>query len=288
MTTALANAPQDVRLTLDGREATAHLRMPDLEEMLLLWYLPATRTPERAAVAFPAEIERIVDTLDGETVERAEAAAIYADPAAFRDYLVARNAWLQITSERGMLYAQCPHCRGWEADLGPLALAAGLRTTFWPTVDADQWLAPPALALDDAVPLRDASTARSSRLRVALPSARIGHAAAIREVVFARVPEPAREQAAEAGRAELVRTDPGRYGDWNSRFAGVRALLLLAARLDEVDGAAPTLPALAELPLCDFLFIDNVYHLTHRIALPADSPLRLRCEACGGRFVPLA
>lgn len=289
--TAADVAAVEFTLPYAGRTATARLRMPDVEDMLLLWYRPATRTAEHAAVVFPAEVERMLDTLDEVEVDRTIARALYADPAAFRAYLHARNAWLARRSENGILYAQCPHCRNWEADLTPLALASGLRAAFWPLVDPDQWLAVPAFATEDVrLPARDARDALSSRLRVVLPSARDGEPGPVREVVFAAGVDPARLAALDAQRAALRRDAPARYDDWDGRFVGVQALLRLAASLATIDGVAvdAPLPTLAELALCDFHFLDNVHHLTHRVALPDDSPLRLACAECGGRFVPLA
>jgi hypothetical protein len=267
----------------------ARLRMPALGEMLLLWYPRVMRTPARAAVFIPAEIERIVDTIDGESVDREQARKILNDRAAFAAYLRARNRWLDVSSAEGLMLAQCPHCQRWEADLSPFVLAVGLGVGFWPTVDEDSCLAVPALATDLARPQRSGNTVRTSRLRFHLPSLALNFESAAHGGSFATGPVDARERALEAERLRLRASDPEAYGDWDAGFGGVRAMLKLGAALGDVDGDADgiTLDRLSNLALCDFLFLDNVHYLTRCVPLPDDSPLHLTCANCGGRFAPV-
>lgn len=276
-------------LPLSGRVRQAQLRMPALDEMLLLWFPPSTQTAARMAVFFPAEIERVLDTLDGQSVDLPIARSVYAEPAAFAAYLEVRNRLLESGNDSGMVFAQCPHCRQWEADLSPLALAVGLHSAFWPTVDANQCLAVPALASDLTRPSRASSDALTSRLRFELPSARGRPESPFREGVLATHDVDAREKTFE-GRLDALRVmDVDQYGDWDSAFAGVRALVRLCAVVAQIDGDPDKVSPeyLAMLPLADFIFVDNVHYLTHHVSLPDDSPLRLRCANCAGRFVPV-
>jgi len=45
---------------------------------------------------------------------------------------------------------------------------------------------------------------------------------------------------------------------------------------------------LARVSLASFLFVDNVYYLTHCVPSPADAPLLVGCQLCGTTFQPLA
>lgn len=71
---------------------------------------------------------------------------------------------------------------------------------------------------------------------------------------------------------------------------GWRALLRFRAIVADwpEPGALNSLHALASVSLTEFLFIDNVYYLTHCVAQPTDAPLVLTCQRCGGCFQPLA
>jgi hypothetical protein len=280
---------RDFALPLAGSIRRASLRMPQLEEMLLFWLPASTQDASRAAVLFPAEIERVLDTLDGHSVDIATARSIFADPAAFAAYLQARNLLLEAGNDSGVLFAQCPHCRQWEADLTPLALAVGLHCAFWPTVEANRFLSVPALASDLMRPQRPGADVLTSRLRFELPSARLGLEAPIRGGAFSTDGVDARAAAFDAQREALRRSGDDAYDDWDGEFAGARALVRLCAVLADLDGDAGkvSLERIAALALSDFIFVDNAYYLTHHLAVPDDSPLRLTCPRCSGRFVPV-
>jgi hypothetical protein len=277
----------EFELPLQGCPRRARLRMPEFGEALLLWFPPATRTPSRAATFFPAEIEVFVDTVDGSDIDRPTAREVLADPRSMGAYLAARNRLLHFGSEPGRIHAQCPHCRDWEAELEPIALAVGLHAEFWPVVDADQCLAVPAWANAVELPMRDPRLALTSRLRFTLPSATLGIESPARAAVLRERDVSSLEAHIETQLKRMRSEQPELYDDWDPGFPGVQALIRACAALERLDEVEASLDTVAALPLCDFLFLDNAYHLTHRVPVPTDTSLLLKCGGCGGRFLPV-
>jgi hypothetical protein len=277
----------DFELPLAGVPRRARLRMPELGEALLLWFPAATRIPSRAAIFLPAEIEVFVDTVDGSDMDRPTAREVLADSASMGAYLAARNRLLHFGSEPGRVHALCPHCHDWEAELEPIALAVGLHAEFWPVVDRDQCLAVPAWANPARFPARDPGMALASRLRFTLPSASVGFASPARDAVLREGDGSSLQAQIEMGLEQMRRKQPELYDDWDPGFPGVQALIRACAALDRLGAVGASLETVAALPLCDFLFLDNAYHLTHRVPVPGDTSLLLKCGDCGGRFLPV-
>jgi hypothetical protein len=270
-------------LPLNGRRSIADLALPVVGDVLSLWMEPHLRTPARAAILQQAEIGRFLTKVDDEPVSRDLARAVASDARALATYRVARNRALQAATEGGMLYAQCPHCRGWEADLNPLALAVGLRAAFWPVSDPDGQLAVPALS-GDITRVLPTETALASELSFVLPR----HATSTARGAFAGTERQARFDVYAAEARALFATGED-IEDWIEGSPGVLALVRFGSVVKRVPDAEAlrSIRTLAGVRLADFVFINNVFFLTHRAGLPADSPLTLSCERCGGRFLPL-
>ena len=275
--------PMRFQITIEGRRRELELRLPALGEALSLWMAPHLRTAERAAILVPAEIRRFT----GVPIELARTLA--SSPQALAAYRAARDAALAQATEGGMVYAQCPHCRAWEADLSPLALAVGLRAPFRALAGASGALALPALAEPCERPLAGAPAARLSFVlpRADAPASARSHGPRGAFAESAVLERLARWQLAGE---RLFRESPDQTEDWEPASPGWRALLRFGAIVSEwpQTGALGTPAALAKLPLGDFLFVDNVYHLTHCASLPSDKPLVVACQRCNGSFQPLA
>lgn len=277
-------APMKFPILIAGRLHLAELQLPPVGEVVSLWMSPRLRNASHTAILRPAEIRRFLSGVDGQPPSIDLARAIAADGDAFAAYRTARDTALAQATEGGMIYAECPHCRNWEADLLPLALAVGLHVRFWPLVEPSGDLALPALAnaCDRALP--DAATA--SRLSFTLPRTSDNGARG----VFASNDAVARLADWEMQSDHLFRESPDQAEDWETESPGWRALLRFGAII--ADWPEPdkfnSLQALASVSLADFLFVDNIYYLTHCVAQPADAPLLLTCPRCDGRFQPLA
>jgi hypothetical protein len=206
--------------------------------------------------------------------------AIVDNPRAYAAYLAARDAELIGATEGGTIFAQCPHCRAWEADLAPLALAVALRSQFWPLVDGPD-LTVPALACDL---FRDTRQCLTSALTVQLSQ----HAD--RRIPLESNDALARLRLWTTASADLFQDGPARTEDWTPNSLGWQALLRFASLVPEIAGepSVDGLLALTRLPLTDFLFADNAYYLTHAAPLPDHHLARLRCKACSRQFLPLA
>jgi hypothetical protein len=262
----------------DGRRLL--ITLPQVGEAITLWMHPQLRTAEYAHILRTAEIHRFTRTPDTKPIDRELAGAILDNPRAYAAYRVARDAELVAATEGGTIFAECPHCRAWEADLAPLALAVALRSEFWPLVDGPD-LAVPALACDL---FRDVRGNLTSQLTMQLPEHHDHRASFQSNDALERL------RLWTTASAELFQQSAVKTEDWTPDSPGWWALLRFAGLVPAIAGQ-PTvegLLALTRLPLTDFLFADNVYYLTHAAPLPEDNIATLRCRACGHEFLPLA
>jgi hypothetical protein len=270
-------------LPLNGHRSIAELALPAIGDVLSLWMEQHLRTPSRAAILQQAEISRFLARVDDQPVGQDMARAIAADTRALSTYRAARNRALQSATEGGMLYARCPHCREWEADLSPLALAVGLRAAFWPVSDPDGQLAVPALSRD-ATRVLPPDIVSTAELSFVLPR----HTESRVRGVFAQA-ERASRFAAYGAEFSALFAGGDDVEDWIEGSPGAIALVRLASVVRQLP--EPVMPgsiqAFAAVALGDFAFIDNLYYLTHCAELPPDSPLALACERCQGQFLPL-
>jgi hypothetical protein len=260
------------------------LRLPRVGEVLSLWMHPHRRTPEITDILRRAEVRRLVTRPGGAEIDGGEARAIVEDPASWTAYQRARDLELTAATEGGSVLAQCPHCQEWIAELSPLAVAIALRSRFWPLVDVRGDLVPPALS---GASRRDVDSAPlSSRLSVVLPRAQ-GRTIAL---------DPAgvrSRQRAWASCSTRFFEEGADTEDWAPDSPGWTALGRLAtAAPGLIDPHLQTgereLVAFTRLELADFLFIDNVYYLTHLAPLVEDHSALVACGRCAREFLPLA
>jgi hypothetical protein len=278
----LASPP--LNLSFAGGAHTVELRMPTIGEIFPLLLARPLRSRDRMRVLGPAEIKRFIAKLDRRDCDIESARALQAEPAAFAQYAITRTRWLEAACEAGMMLAQCPHCRSWDADLAPLAYAIGLRHEFRPIADDDFYLTMPTLADPAPLGVRPPEVAKSSRLRFVLPcqSQFSGGTFRIGDCSAAEVEAWRRWAPADGPRAEG-------HEQWREDIAGFRAVLRLAVALETLgENAKPPGPAdVMTLPLADFLFLDNLHFLLHDLAIPSDHGLLVQCGKCGRRFLPV-
>jgi hypothetical protein len=277
-----------MRIRFDGGEHEVELRMPAMREIFPLLLPRMFRTPPRMQVLGPAEIQRIVSRVDGRPSDLPAARAIHGDRQAFVQYAAARTRWLEGFIETGVVRAECPHCRAWRADLTLLAYTIGLRVPFPPVADDAGYLELPFLAEVSPRGRRPPDLPLTSRLEFELPCRAQGLATRFSRGAFDRnVFDRESQLWAEWAPAEGTRPD-GRE-QWRDDVPGFRAILRMSAALESLDGVdgPPTPDVVLDLALGDFLFLDNLYHLAYEVPVPTDQGLAVRCERCGGTFLPL-
>jgi uncharacterized C2H2 Zn-finger protein len=257
--------------------------LPRLGDAVSLWMHPALRTEEFDRILDAAEIRRFVRWGDGSPIDADLASAMRANPESWQAYREVRDAQLVAATDGHTLLARCPGCRVWDAELNPLALAVALRAPYWPVVDERDRLAVPALALARVErDLRGIEPA--ARLTVRLPGG------TDRVVRFVDDADRALEAWLRASE-ELFRT-PDRTRDWEADSPGWTAILHLASLAAGLTGHNTPGPAdlvrLADLPLAEFLALDQMYALTHIVAVPEDNAVELDCPRCGAVFGALA
>ena len=265
------------------RRTLFSVTLPRLGQVLSLWMEPGQRTDEFDGILDTAEIRRFVRWGDGEPIDADLARSVRQDQASWRAYREARNTELVAATDAHTLLARCPDCRDWDADLSPLALAVALRAPYWPVVDERDRLAIPALALGRVHRgLRGITPA--AQLSVRLP----GSSADV--VAFAD--DADRNLEGWLAASDELFHAPARTEDWTADSPGWTALMCLASLAPGLTGQGDPSPegllALADLPLAEFLAMDQMYALTHVVEVPEDNSARLDCPRCGARFGPLA
>lgn len=256
--------------------------LPLLGPALSLWMNPGLRTEEFDQILDLAEIRRFVQWGDGAPIDAELAGSIRQDPGSWRAYREARNAELVAATAGHTVLARCPACRAWEAELSPLALAVAVRAPYWPVVDERDRLAIPALALG-CVPRDLREIQPAALLTVRLPGD------PVRVVAFAG---GAHDLGGWLAASDELGRSPELTRDWTLDSPGWVAVLHLASLAPGLTGergaSTEGLLALADLPLADFLALDQVYALTHVVEVPEDNSATLRCPRCGGGFGALA
>jgi hypothetical protein len=273
---------------LDGRDQPFELAVPPAGEVLPMIMDPDVETPERAQNRLRIGLSGLLVKLDGRRVYRADAARVAADPQALGAVLIKRNALYEVLREEGRLFALCPRCRTWEAEVTIPALVVGLRGGLRDLFTPDRLLLAPLALSDPRSPgKRPADLHLAALLRFVLPSARVGlpGATASGGVLGDLGDGTAEEMAWE----RFVPIDqPTPEGAAHRRYGnpGFRAMLRLAVVL-ELEGHAEVTPEVVEaLPVVDVLYLDALYHLTHFVDVPETTSLRLHCETCGETFGP--
>ena len=280
-----------LRIPFHGAEHEVELRVPSTGEIFPLLLEPQHRTPERMAVMFPAEFKRLVKAIDGQPMTIETARALYGEPESAGRIIAARNRLYEALAEQGRVFAQCPHCRQWEAELKLLALVVGLHAGPWPIIDERLFLAMPSLADPRPNGTRPPTLPRTSRLRFELPSHVVGLPAEAQTGILGDVD-------ADGGRRERAAWErwvpPGTARAegremWREDVAGFRAMLRLSVALERLDGLVGeiTPEVIARMPIVDFYFLDNLYYLVHNVDIASDTPLVIDCAQCGKRYLPV-
>lgn len=275
-----------VTISLGGSDRLVELQIPTVRQIVPLILPPERRTAGQLGNRLATELLAVVENVDGKPIDRALSETICADGAALSVLLRARGHAFSALSERGRVYALCPHCRSHETEFTVLALVAGLEEGPWPVTDPEGLVAVPALATLRPLGGRPKDLARAAGIRVRMASAECGLNAGVESAVLGEI---ATETDAEAWRtwAPSGVEQPDERYYWRYRNPGFRALLRLGVALREIDGNINVTPAALEpLPIVDYFFLDNAYYLTHNVPVRAGQ-LDIRCEACGGIFLPV-
>jgi len=248
-----------VRVRISGADRLIDLRVPTVRQIAPLVLPPERRFPERLRSRLPVEIQSTVDKVDGTPVDRELADAICADPTALSAVLRARGHAFAALSERGRIYALCPHCRERETELSVFVLVAGLEDGPWPVTDADGLIAVPALATLLPAGERPKSRARAGRIRVRLASADCGMSAGVESAVLGDVTTETDAQGWRQWAPSGVEQPDERFY-WRYQNPAFRALLRLAVALQTLDGSTDvTTESIEALPIVNFFFLDNTY-----------------------------
>jgi hypothetical protein len=281
----------NVRVPLDDAKRAVRLRVPPAVDLLTLILEPKVRTPERLAVLVPSELKRLMESVDGQPATIELARAFARDMVATVELLTARKRLLEVLSEEGAVYATCPHCLAWEAELSVVALTVALQAGPWPIIEDGAVLGVPALA--DPLPrgTRPATPPAAARIRFVPPSHVLGLPAEITGGVLGDADAEQDRLVREAWSRWAPPDDeraPGRT-QWRHDVPGFRAMLRLAVALTSVEGTSePISPALVErMPAVDFYFLDTLHYVTHNVDVGPQTHAAITCEKCGARFLPV-
>lgn len=172
--------PVEVGLHLAGRVRWALLAAPTAGEAIT-----DIRTSPPTGKDLVFLVLGMIDTLDGEAPGYVDAVAVVEDGAALAALADARNRWLGAARLDAVVAARCPHCRRHEVRLSlhAVALALGCPPPDW-VAPGGVALAVPAITEPAAVPDRG-PVPRAGRLRVELPSARLGLSPRVVDAVLA-------------------------------------------------------------------------------------------------------
>jgi hypothetical protein len=275
-----------VRISLAGRDRLIELSVPTVRQIVPLILPPERRTSEQLRSRLTTEIQAVVKSVEGAPVDRAMADAICADPAALSAVLRARGSAFAALSERGRIYALCPHCRKRETEFSVFGLVAGLEDGPWPVTDVDGLIEIPALATLRPTGERPKDQARAAHIRLRMASAECGLSAGVESAVLGDVTAETDAQGWRQWAPSDVEQPDERFY-WRYQNPAFRALLRLAVALRTIDERTDVTPESIEaLPIIDFFFLDSAYYLTHNVPVRAGQ-LDIRCETCGGIFLPV-
>jgi len=280
------------RIQFQGSESQVVLRIPRIGELFGLLLEAHLRTPERMSVMFPAEFKRLVESLNRQPIGIEQARALYADAQSAGQIVAGRNRLFEVLAEQGRIFARCPRCSNWEAELSIIALTVALKAGPWPIVDERMFLAMPSLAKRRSKGARPPRAVCASRIRFELPSRIAGLPAEVgigilgdadrnngaAELAAWQEWAPARSER-EAGREQ-----------WRADVPGFQAVLRLAVALDQLDGISGiiTPEVVLRMPITDFYFLDNLYYLAHNVDVTGNREPGVKCGECAQTFWPVA
>jgi hypothetical protein len=275
------------RIVFEGRERQVELRVPRYGELFALILEPQHRTPERTSVMFPAEFKRLIKSIDGEPPSIEQARALYANAQAAGEIVAARNRLYETLSEQGRVFAQCPNCLNWEAEVSILALTTALQAGPWPIVDQRMYLAVPALGQHLPRTVRSRTVSGPASIRFELPSKIVGLPAPVSFGIIGNADrnDGSLEMAAWDRWVNAEPNKPGRE-QWRDDIPGFRAALRLAVALERLDRfpGEITPEIVLEMPAVDFYFLDNLHYLAYNADVPDQTRITVNCERCKQPF----
>ncbi len=277
------------RVQFQGRERQVELRVPAFGEIFALVLESQHRTPERMSVMFPAEFKRLIKSLGENSVGIEHARALYADAQAAGQIVAARNRLFETLAEQGLLYAQCPHCLNWEAEVSIVALTVALQAGPWPIIDGRMFLAVPSLSSRLPRGIRPAGVPGTSRVRFDLPSSVFRLTTPIRSGTLGAADRNNGTSERAAWARWVTSREVGISGreQWREDVPGFRAALRLAVALEHLQGIEGeiTPEVVLDMLSVDFYFLDNLHYLVHNVDLQNDKKASINCEACGLPFL---
>ncbi|MBX7194759.1 MAG: hypothetical protein K1X94_22075 [Sandaracinaceae bacterium] len=278
---------EPIRFTLAGRLRSARPRVPSVVQAMGSFGESDTRRPELLARKLRHAVFLVLGDLDGEPLPLTLAGEIAADPAARAAVLAARVALFEGLRDRGAAWLLCPACRRGEVELSLAELASKLAAARAPIADRAGALLPLCLSSEHELPSRPVALPTAARLRFRLPGAAAGLASPAAGGVLGRV-DPRREAQAWDTFAPIGVDPPDEHFDWTFEEPGFRATLRLSVALESLDDQAVDGPAALEpLPVCDLLFLDELYRLAWLTPARATLAASVECGACRAAFLPV-
>lgn len=263
-----------------GRDVALH--MPTMKDLNGL--IPGDAAQDAAWLArlLPLVFESFVSRLDGSALTGPMSVAVAEDPELARALLVQIRTLLDTLRERGRVFALCPHCGRWEADVGmngyALTIAEPLPSTF-----EGPFFATPSLASNLVAGARP-PLPRAARIRVEVPSLQLGIPSPVRMAVLHEIDQ-------HPDQVEQIDIDDDPYDDAYEGPVDIPirhgAVWTALARLGRA--LEPSLPdhELEALPAVDFFFLDLVHYLVDRAPVRPDTAGRIRCARCEQQFIPV-
>ncbi len=239
---------------------------------------PEFRDAECLAELLPLVVMAFVERVDGAEVTLAEADVLAEDAELTRGLLVRIRTMLDALREQGAVFALCPFCGLWEAEVSVNAFALAIAEPLPSTFDGS-FLAFPSMSTNLVAGPRPALP-RAARFRVETPSLALGLAAPWRAGVLGQVEylDSDFEDPAWLDDPSLLDDDsPIRDGPtW-------RAMSRLAHALEP----PLTDEQVDEMPCVDFFFFDLVQYLVERAPVRPDTAGLIRCQRCDKQFLPV-
>lgn len=275
----------DVPVRVDGRDARLRLAVPSFEESVGWVRPPAWRTPEELASGRGAELRAMMSALDGAPLDWPARNRLAADPAVLDAVQAARTRLYPALRAQGRLFAKCPHCAPGEVELDLTGLCFGLEANPWPIVDSHGLLVAPSLSYAFMPGPRPSGLPLAPSVRVRVPSARLGLAPAVDELVLRPCPPDLVQETLQHW-ARAARGDVERAHWLPSSPAFQAAVRLLVASRTTQPPRLHDPGDVDAMPAPDFFFLDSAYHLFYTTALAVDPErITVTCPACRKRLV---
>jgi hypothetical protein len=237
------------------------------------------------ALWLPNFLVRFVNRVGGQRLHYDRAHALAEDIAFTRAAIAEVRALLDTERERGKVWALCPGCRTWEAEMTFTAYALTIACPIPSTFDGP-FLTVPSVATRTLLGYGRAPIRRAAQIRFEVPSGELAgilHELKHQPEEWQPPPEPPDsdddddKDFDEEAEDDDTTFPPSRDG------AGWCALLRLSRAIEP----AVTVEQLEALSAIDFFFIDLVHFLVAYAPVKADTPGKLTCPTCATVFLPV-